>query len=241
MKGMIFLAIPMTGLLLLGAAALLSEIRQQDAGDDLTQSFRVRGQLDLVYQDVLNAETGVRGFVLSGQPEFLKPYLEGIASIESDFNTLRDLEGEKASEVEDLARLDSLIKRRLTILAKLRAAAPYPSGAPLSLLDRGKNVMDRIRTIHDELDSEETGLLSELRVADNAAERLSLLTIVVGVILGLFGGLLAIMLFTRGIARRVGRNEENAKRSNEAIHCYPRRTAWTRSGDRAGRSRSRPG
>jgi diguanylate cyclase (GGDEF)-like protein/PAS domain S-box-containing protein len=81
--------------------------------------------------------------------------------------------------------------------------------------------MDRIRTIHDELDSEETGLLSELRAADHAAERLSLLTIVVGVVLGLFGGLLAIMLFTRGIARRVGRNEENAKRLERGDPLLP--------------------
>jgi diguanylate cyclase (GGDEF)-like protein len=218
-KGLTVVAIPMTGMLLLGAAFWASAIQERHAAADLTQTFHEQDQLDVVYEDMLNIETGLRGYLLSGKPEFLEPYLDGTASITSDLDGLRALESDDPWEVQQLAKLRTLVARELLLLADLRGGSPSEV-SPIQL-DRSKDVMDEIRIIQGVLDTRESAQLIDRRQAHQAATRSSFIIIMIAVVLGLLGGLFAVLLFTRGIARRVGRNEENAQRLERGDPLLP--------------------
>jgi len=220
-KGLIVVAIPMMGVLLLGAAFWLSAEQQEQASEDLAVTLDEQDQLDLVYEDMLNIETGMRGFLLSGRKRYLKPYLEGIASIRGDLDRLRVLESDDPWEIERSVRMRTLIERDLSLLARQRAGAPYPSGVPEAVLDRSKRLMDQIRIVQNELDTNGNAQLAERQAAHHAATRFTFVTTVVGVALGLLGSIFAVMLFTRGIARRVGRNEQNARRLERGDPLLP--------------------
>jgi CHASE3 domain sensor protein len=161
---LVVVAIPMTGVLLLGAAFWLSVVQQEQASEDLAVTLAEQDQLDLVYEDVLNIETGMRGFLLSGRRKYLKPYLDGVASIGADLDILRDLESDDPWETSRFTRLRTLIEREMNILAEQREGAPYPTGARLASLDRSKKVMDEIRIVQKELDTNGSAQLAERRL-----------------------------------------------------------------------------
>jgi diguanylate cyclase (GGDEF)-like protein len=220
-KGLVVVAIPMMGVLLLGAAFWLSAEQQKQASEDLAATLDEQDQLDLVYEDILNIETGMRGFLLSGRQKYLKPYLDGVASIAGDLDRLRDLESDDPWEVGRFTRLRTLIERELNLLAEQREGAPYGSDVPVAPLERSKEVMDEIRIVQAELDSHGSAQLGERQAAHHAATRFTFITTIVGVALGLLGSIFAVMLFTRGIARRVGRNEQNAQRLERGDPLLP--------------------
>lgn len=61
------------------AVAALSELQQRDSG---------RQELERLLQSVVNAETGQRGYLLTGRKEYLRPYMQSLADIGSTIDAL---------------------------------------------------------------------------------------------------------------------------------------------------------
>lgn len=57
----------------------------------ITHTYQVTEKLDSVMTDLLNGETGVRGFIISGDELYLQPYREGMARLDDDMRELRAL------------------------------------------------------------------------------------------------------------------------------------------------------
>src|SRR5437899_2893243 len=74
-KGLIVVAIPLTTLLVVAPLYYLSGRRSQDSEAGIRHTLLVRNQIQQVLVSMLNAETGVRGYLVSGQDSFLQPYL----------------------------------------------------------------------------------------------------------------------------------------------------------------------
>ena len=47
--------------------------------DDIAEASRTRASLNRVLQHVLDAETGSRGYLLTGDPRYLEPYNAAVA------------------------------------------------------------------------------------------------------------------------------------------------------------------
>ncbi|WP_308102758.1 ATP-binding protein [Lentzea sp. CC55] len=94
---------------------------------------------------LLDQETGVRGFVLTTQDDFLTPYLEGQKAEEEAARDVRALIGDPGGRValiEDLARQWRAEYATLTITAARPGLTPGPGGD----IERGKVLFDQIRT-----------------------------------------------------------------------------------------------
>ncbi len=82
----------LVGFLLLIASvlgAIWLTARQQEAVGWVSHTLEVENQVSLVMSRLQDAETGQRGFLLTGRDEFLRPYEEAVRNVPQDLDQLR--------------------------------------------------------------------------------------------------------------------------------------------------------
>ncbi|SEQ98946.1 sensor histidine kinase [Lentzea albida] len=140
---------------------------------------------------LLDQETGVRGFTLTGQNDFLQPYRDGQAAETEAARTVVDLVGDVNGRV---GRIQELAGRWRSEYAEPTVATVQQSG-PASgtgvTIERGKVLFDEIRAETAALQSDIGGLGREARAnLDRAANVVLWLVIGMGVLLvAVIGGL----------------------------------------------------
>jgi signal transduction histidine kinase len=99
---------------------------------------------------IVDAETGQRGYLLTGRDEYLAPYSSAVPKIDGALNRLRELlvQNGTAAQRDALGRLNGLVGKKLSELEA--AIALYQKGGPQgaqALLDTGigRRAMDEIR------------------------------------------------------------------------------------------------
>jgi CHASE3 domain sensor protein len=74
-----------------GAAAIITTNRATDAEAWVLHSTQVRRGARSVLVELLNAETGHRGFLLTADEKYLEPYFQAQASLNAEIESLRKL------------------------------------------------------------------------------------------------------------------------------------------------------
>ena len=78
----------LAAVVLIGIAEL-GYSRSRQALDALNSSFHTRTAIDQLLQQIVDAETGVRGYLLTSDKSYLDPYKASVASINSTIDNLR--------------------------------------------------------------------------------------------------------------------------------------------------------
>jgi CheY-like chemotaxis protein len=162
----------------LGAAALAvvlialfsarASSRREAAANRMTHTLEVIQHLQAVLSLTKDAETGQRGYLLTGEERYLEPYAAAVATLPDELRELARLLPDNAQQVERQAVLATLVKEKLQELARtieLRRAGRTDEAVGLVRGDLGREAMDRIRALVDEMQSAERALLRE-RQAD---------------------------------------------------------------------------
>lgn len=103
-------------------------------------------QLQSLRQDVVDQETGLRAYQLTGLPSVLEPYNHAIPRIEQSIKKLRQLSPESGISAEQIASLDRGVRDWQSWAAGVLAQpAPAPDGVAATLTLQGKGVMDNLR------------------------------------------------------------------------------------------------
>jgi len=149
------------------AVAVLSSLwltqRQQEAARRVQHTLEVQRQVSTVLSRLQDAETGQRGYLLTGEAEFLEPYNEAVARVGGDLDTLEKETADNPIQRAAVAKLRSQANQRQEVLRQtLRLASRDVSiGAEgLKSLDRGKALMDDIRRTVADMNAEEARLLA---------------------------------------------------------------------------------
>jgi len=186
--------------MLLGVLTFDGITSTRDARKGVTDTHRVIEATQATLQDLTNAETGQRGFLLTSKERYLGPYHSALLALTADTAMLRRLTGDDAQQRAQLDTLSSRINSKLAELAetiRLKRSATPDSALALVLSDSGKNAMDDIRATLHALANRQEALLAE-RTA--AAERHYLVveaTVVGGTIAAILIALLLNTLLTR--------------------------------------------
>jgi PAS domain S-box-containing protein len=215
-KGILVVGIPMIGLLAAAMAAIGLGARQLTAERRVEQSLRIRTDLQNVLIFLLNAETGVRGYVLTGSHDFLEPFRKSRQTLSFDLTELRALVAEDPP-LRDLAeRVVDRAGRQFLTLNELRTLAHQPGKAAAarrdSLLRQGQLQMDALRALLDRMRMTENRLFLAAESGQERAKALTYLAVVASLAFGVAGGVAATMVFTRGVVARIRRLQENAVR-----------------------------
>jgi signal transduction histidine kinase len=214
-KGLIVIAIPLAALVA-SAPLVFAQIRTAERLNDRVRvTLQVDRQIQTVLLSLLDAETGVRGYVATRRDLFLQPYYTALAALPAQTSTLSALvagEPRQAARSNDVERLSRLELSHLAALRTL-AESPHPSRSlETQLLARGKETMDDVRGVLGAMREAADRTLAAQQTAANRAERGTVLGVIFRTMLGLLGGLAAVLLFASGVVRRVDRIRDNARR-----------------------------
>ena len=163
-----------------------------------------------ILSDLKDAETGQRGFILTGNEAYLEPYTNALAALAADTSALRLLTADNSIEQHRLDQLASVISERLdeldTSIALRRTHGLSAAVASLQT-NRGKNAMDRIRALVGGMETTERALLSERSVQEERRAEAVTVVLVVGTVAAV---LIAIVL--NGLLTRYAESQTRAAR-----------------------------
>lgn len=217
-----------SALLILTCIAALSyvgEVGNEADREWVTHSHLVVERLQAIRIDITQAETGQRGYILTGQERYLESYAVGVDKLGYAIDGLRDLTSDSPGQQKAIQRLKLLIEDRLGELTdgiEVRKQSGLLAG--VEAVTHGKNGelwMEMIATQIGEMGQTEAALL-KIRLETAAASTRKMKVIIV------FGNSLAILiLLVKGVVlhRQIGRRtlaEQNLKQANESLG---RRTA----------------
>ena len=137
-----------------------------DAKDNekwVTHTHEVIQLSQQLFIQIQNAETGQRGFLLTGDNSYLTPYLIGIDRIQELLRTLQNKTKDNPSQQTRLLNLSTLIDAKLRELKRtIDLANNNEKAAALRLVrsDLGQSLMLQIRQLLDEFNNEEQALLA---------------------------------------------------------------------------------
>ena len=148
---------------LIVAAAFWLGSRNKSDDDWVRHSLEVRAQLTRVLSLVQSAETGQRGYLLTGQDLYLEPYQMALGQLPDALQRTQDLASDNPEQIKNLTQLRQLIQDKLAELgATVNAYKAGHSDAALAIVnsDKGFQLMQEIRLSIGNMQSEEDRLLA---------------------------------------------------------------------------------
>ncbi|HEY0378911.1 MAG TPA: CHASE3 domain-containing protein [Pyrinomonadaceae bacterium] len=183
----------------------------------VAHSHEVLEELDSTLSAVKDAETGQRGFIITGDEEYLRPYAAALPAIGRHLMRLKELTDDDAGQQRSLADLERKIAERLTLISdsiELRKTSGFDAAERLISTGRGKRMMNDLRALTAEMSARENERLERRRAESAQSARNTTITLA---ILGalLLGFLPAGFLVIRRDFKKRRRAEEALRESEE--------------------------
>jgi methyl-accepting chemotaxis protein len=129
-------------------------------------SHQVLENLDQLLSTLKDAETGQRGYIITGEDSYLDPYNAAIGESDQILNKVKELTSDNPKQQSKLDTLEPLIKDKFaelqeTIDLRKDPAKGFEAARQVVMTDKGKEAMDNIRKVIGEMEDEEHGLLKQ--------------------------------------------------------------------------------
>jgi len=167
-----------------------------EAVDRIEESQATRGAVNLLLQHMLDAETGQRGYLLTGDPKYLEPYDVATADINQTLDTLRRHYATYPEELAEFSLLSRSVSRKLAemdLSVRMRKQGNEEAWKFVLTTDVGMDQMNAIR-----------GQISKLVLASNSKMGTAQAQIIrslhlsrIGIALMALAGLLAFYMYLR--------------------------------------------
>lgn len=165
--------------LVVGAAGLGSVVSLRIAFRWVDHTYQVIGAADGLLLALTDAETGQRGYVLTGENRYLDSYRSGRPAVAIALQTLRRLTVDNPTEqqrVDSLSRLAAAKLAELDSTIVLRRTQGFAAAVAVVVTDRGRNEMIGARRVVADMKSAEFALLA---ARDRTQRRNSIATFIV--------------------------------------------------------------
>ena len=173
---------------------------------EVSHTYEVRGAIAAMLEEAVNAETGQRGYLLTGEDSYLAPYRQGTSEFLSDLALFTRLTVDNPHQQERAQVLKSLFDQKadeLALTIRLRHDRGVAAALAIVRTGRGKATMDQLRATLQAADQEEDGLLRTRDEIAKSAAQATLGVILYGTLATFF--LLAVIgtIVIRNISRPV--------------------------------------
>ena len=174
----------------------VGHMRSQDAVEQLAQGLTTRSDVNKLLQSMLDAETGQRGYLLTGNETYLEPYDKAVATVQKNLDSLRMQFMASPEDMQEFALLSRQISRKLAemeLSLRLRRQGNEDAWKFILHTDVGKEHMEAIRQHAQELIAR-----SDKRLAQGRAQiEQSLMLSRIGIATVTAIGLLAFYMYLR--------------------------------------------
>src|SRR5690606_8931556 len=144
------LGLALLAITIIGSAAYRSTSNLTQAMEEVDHSHRVIESLEQLLSTIKDAETGQRGFLISGDNVYLEPYISALSRIDQHLQTLRELTKDNPDQQQKAHSLTPIIQERLSALntrvEARREMNVNDRATQIVIMDKGKIIMDAIRT-----------------------------------------------------------------------------------------------
>ncbi|MBL8113257.1 MAG: CHASE3 domain-containing protein [Acidobacteria bacterium] len=200
-----------TGLLLALGAFLLNAaitatgvVRLRAEQEEIARVRTFLIELGNVFSTLKDAETGQRGYLLTGEDAYLGPYRAAASLAREQIARLRASTAD-AAQLKRIDAFESRAESKLTELAisiDVRQVAGADAARTVVLSGRGKDDMDALREMVADMESVARKALSERNEAMRASFASALFTTVLSAAVGLLMVGVAYVLFVKDVAAR---------------------------------------
>ena len=168
---------------------------------------QVRMKLADLLSSIKDAETGQRGFIITGDESFLEPYNAATSGpIDASFAELRTLVADNPLQLQRLDAARGLTDQKLAELKATidqRRADGFDATEKGIVAGKGKRTMDQLRLVLGDMDREEVELLERRRAEAEATSETTKGVILWGSAAGLLFILVVGTLISRSLAKQV--------------------------------------
>src|ERR1700761_4438559 len=138
-------------------------------------TYQVVAQVEIIMGSAKDAETGERGYLITGNDQFFEPYTKALHDLPGELETFQSLTSDNPSQQARLAEMRTRLRRRIALLQQginLRRGGDSLSEAALSVTGGGKVEMDALRQLANDMQNEERRLLAlRLQTAETSSLR----------------------------------------------------------------------
>lgn len=142
--------------------------RANEFGEATRRSIAQRQDVQQLLSLVQDAETGQRGYVITGNPGFLMPYADARKTLAARLKSVKDSVAGNAIEMARYEKLKSLIDAKfaeMQLVLDIRDRDGLAAAAAHVSDSRGKQLMDQIRTVVQTMIASESAALNHSRAA----------------------------------------------------------------------------
>ena len=135
-------------------------------------TWQVINKVERIMSSAKDAETGNRGYLISGDEAYLEPYNDAIRELPKELDDFQHLTSDSPTQQARITEMRAVLEQRLALLQQgidLRRGGTKDMVRPLVLSGTGKVEMDHLRRIADEMEAEERSLLA-IRTVHAAAD-----------------------------------------------------------------------
>ena len=215
-KSLIVVGIPVVTLLISGLITIMVLRQTQEADELLEVAMKVQTELQNVRTLLLDAGTGVRGYLLTGEDNFLVFYQKAGAELPQTLNRAISLLDNDSEQLERLMFIQEQIEQELASLnTLLNYASVLGNEAPETIngfILTSQVVMDGLSVQLQQMQDVQRTTLDLRETQKIKAIKRFYIAIICNALVGITGGLLGLWLFASGITARVRRLDQNAKR-----------------------------
>ncbi len=167
-------ALSLVSFILLGLIIYRSATETVNTNRWQSHTYQVLTSLENFLSTLKDAETGQRGYLITGSEDYLQPYNAAIPVIDQKIIELRKLTEDNPSQQRRLDSVESLTQKRIARLKEvieIRRTQGFAGVSRSIVIDQGKMLMDNIRRLVFDLENEELRLLKQRSAASDEATR----------------------------------------------------------------------
>lgn len=209
-KGVFVIALPLAVLLASLASLFMREIESTKLENQLKRALQNQRDIQTVHTQLLEASTGVRDFLLTGDKHFLGIFFEAEKILPKIITTLEQrLENDQQKQ-----RLSLIVPLVTKNLADLKALSNHETAIvsdQLIVQFKSQVVsLDKLREEIEALNTQEAALVEQDQQEIFLQRQQNITVTLIAAIAGIMGSLIAVWIFSRTIVNRVRLLRDNA-------------------------------
>jgi methyl-accepting chemotaxis protein len=178
-----------------------------DNNGSVEHTYQVRENLATLLSELKDAETGQRGYLITGNDTYLEPYNSAIQDIYGTLAAVQNLTSDNQDQQQRFTQIKPIVDAKLAELKQTidaRRTQGFDAAAQIVNNRSGKNLMDEVRTLIAAADKEEADLLAKRSAAATASAQLATGVVIWGGLAGLVVVGLIGWFMTRSLNLQIG-------------------------------------